>query len=47
MSHQENANLEELLLQQLLIPSICEDVENLGPFFTADRNEKWHNHFGK
>lgn len=45
--HQENANLGELKLQQLFLPSIGEDVENLGPPFTADRNEKWHNHFGK
>lgn len=47
ISHQENANLGELKLQELFIPSICEDVENLGLSFTADRNEKWHNHFGK
>lgn len=47
ISHKENANLGELNLQQLLIPRIGEDVENLGPSFTADRYEKWHNHFGK
>lgn len=47
INHQENVNLEGLKLKQLISPRIGEDVEKLGPSYTASRNAKWQNHFRK
>lgn len=47
ISHQGSANLERLKLKQLINTSIGEDVEELGPTYTAGRNAKWGKHFGE
>lgn len=39
--------LRKSKFNRLTVPSANEDVEELELSYTADRNVKWRNHFGK
>ena len=41
------AKIKKKKRQQLIIPTVGRDIEQWENSFTAARNAKWYNHFGK